>query len=554
MGATQAETSTVDERARSGPAGVPGQAPGDATDEAPADGPDAAPAEGGTSRRWQGWLIVALGVLITRAGVWAAGNGFVTEQLYPRSGWHLADPVELRQNPFGPLWDMHIQPPLFNVFVGVVLRWSPLRDALSFQILFAAGAVAGAVALHEILRGCGCRWWVAAFTTVVVFSDPMLITYELMLFHEPVVTPLLLLTVWACVSYARTPSVGRLALFVGSGTVLVLTRAMFSPLWFVTMGLAVMIRPPRINWRRTALVATIPLLLVVGIMAKNQVRFGAFTLSSWFGMNFQRAAISSQTDEYIKQAVDDGRVSAMALQRSFGRYELYEPFVPPCDRRWGTPVIDRPTKLDGEVNYNYGCFVPVYAQAQRDSLAAVRSDPATYARTIRVNSLLYLSEAQYEQPSGTVADTLRRVHDVLGVEVTTRAVYPMGYGHWHSQVQLMVLVALLGLIVLGLWAIVAAARGRRTANVAVAAFVGLTVLYVTAVSVLFDAFENARFRAPLDPLLFGAVVGGCLEGAMRWRGRRCSRSPTGPPVTKSRPQRVRNRLTRRHRFLNSHWS
>jgi hypothetical protein len=217
-------------------------------------------------------------------------------------------------------------------------------------------------------------------------------------------------------------------------------------------------------------------------------------------------------------------------------------------------VLDRPTKLDGEVNYNYGCFIPVYAQAQRDSLAAVRSDPATYARTIRVNSLLYLSDAQYEQPSGTVADVLRRVHDVLGVEVTTRAVYPNGYGHWNSKVQLMVVIALPGLIVLGFWAIVAAARGRRTAKVALATFVGLTVLYVTAVSVLFDAFENARFRAPLDPLLFGAMVGGCLEGAMRWRARRRSRTPTGPPPTKSRPQDVRNRHPRCYRFLNSHWS
>jgi hypothetical protein len=514
--------SPVDERLGSGRAPTPpGRTPGAAPSEASADCPRGAPAEGGAPRRWRGWLIVTLGVLITRTGVWAAGNGFVMDQLYPRSGWHLADPAYLRQNPFGPLWDLHIQPPLFNVMVGVVLRWSPLPDAVSFEILFAAGAVAGAVALYEILVGCGCRWWVAAFTTVLVFSDPMLIFYELGLFHEPVVTPLLLLTIWACLAYARTPTLGRLGLFVGSGAVLVLTRAMFTPLWFLAMGLVIVIRPPPVDWRRTALVAAIPLLLVVGIMAKNQVRFGAFTLSSWFGMNFERAAIDSQNQEYTRQAVDEGRVSGMAAQRPFGDYKLYMPFVAPCEQRWGTPVLDRPTKPDGEVNYNYGCFVHVYAQAQRDSVAAIRSDPATYARTVRTSTLLYLTDAPYEQPSGPVADGLRRLHDVLGLEVrTSSAVYPNGYGDRGPRVQLTVVVALLGLIALGLWALVAAARGRRTPNVAVATFVGVTILYVTGVSVLFDAFENARFRAPLDPVLFGAVVGGTAEIALRWRARR----------------------------------
>lgn len=45
--------------------------------------------------------------------------------------------------------------------------------------------------------------------------------------------------------------------------------------------------------------------------------------------------------------------------------------------------------------------------------------------------------------------------------------------------------------------------------------VALTVAYVTTTSLLMDAFENGRFRAPLDPLVYGAVFAGALELLMR---------------------------------------
>jgi hypothetical protein len=55
----------------------------------------------------------------------------------------------------------------------------------------------------------------------------------------------------------------------------------------------------------------------------------------------------------------------------------------------------------------------------------------------------------------------------------------------------------------------------------VAVVVAVTVLNVTAVGITFDAFENGRFREPLDPLVFGALLAGGLESAVRaWQRRR----------------------------------
>jgi len=129
-------------------------------------------------------------LLAVRVVLWATGNHFSTNHIEPYEMWHLPPPEAMRSNPFGALWDQHSQPPLFAVFVGLVLRWSPLPDALSLQILFTAAACLAALALFDILRLCGVRRWVAAVAAVVVFCDPILVGYELVLYHEPVVVPL----------------------------------------------------------------------------------------------------------------------------------------------------------------------------------------------------------------------------------------------------------------------------------------------------------------------------------------------------------------------------
>src|SRR5690606_32927629 len=115
---------------------------------------------------------------------------------------------------------------------------------VSFQVLFTAGAVLGAIALHEVVRMLGCRPWVAVTATLVAFSSPTLVGHESQVMQEPLVVPLLLLTTWACAAYARQPGVGRLAVFAGVGTALALVRPQFHPVWLVAgLALVVVIRP-----------------------------------------------------------------------------------------------------------------------------------------------------------------------------------------------------------------------------------------------------------------------------------------------------------------------
>jgi hypothetical protein len=381
---------------------------------------------------WWPVTVVVAGSAFVRIWLTLARNRFEYYQLHP-SVWHLVEPDRLAANPLAPLWDVHTTPPLFNVFVGVVLRWSPLSEETSFRLVFSLGAIVSAVALCEILRALGCRWWIAAAVAVVMFADPAVIGYEFYVAQEALVIPLLYGTLWAVVRYARGPSLGRLGWVLGLATTLVLSRALFHPLWMLGLvAVVVAVRPPPGGRRKVLLVTALPFVLVVGVMAKNEVRFGTFSLSSWMGMNLSRVAVLPLGEERRTELVEEGVLSELALVPPFRKYAEYEPYVSECRSDHGTPVLDDPVKGDGNdkvvnPNFNATCYLPLYRQAQRDAVAAIRAEPGIYARTVRANVLAYLSEspdARFGEPEGRMARALGDLHDVLALEVRATARYP----------------------------------------------------------------------------------------------------------------------------------
>lgn len=489
-------------------------------------------AAGGVPWWWPPALVVA-GSLVVRVALERAGNGFRSTHLHP-SMWHLLETDQLIANPFAPLWDVHTTPPLFNVAVGVLLRWSPLPEGATFRLVFVAGGLFGAVALCQVLRAMGCRWWVASLTAVVVFSKPALLAFETYVAHESFVVPLLMGTVWAVAAYARQRTIGRYGLVLLAATALVLTRALFTPLWLVAVVAALLAWPPAaVDRRRVVLVTALPFVVVLGLMTKNQVRFGTFSLSSWAGMNLSRAALSPLGDERTERMIAAGELSPQARIMWFSQYEAYEPLFGPCATDFGTRALDDPVKDDASAafpsaNYNAACYVPAYEQAMTDSLAAIRHEPGVYARTVWASSLMYLSDTRRSHElgalGGSTAEVLQKAHALMNLERTTLARYPNVYP-LPADVQLTLVVGLAVAVAAGARSLRRRWRGTATARDLVAVVVALTVVNVTAVGVTFDAFENARFREPLDPLVFGALLAGGLELAARAGQRRRAPAP-----------------------------
>jgi hypothetical protein len=284
----------------------------------------------------------------------------------------------------------------------------------------------------------------------------------------------------------------------------------------------VAVRPPPVDRRRVVLVAALPFVLIVGVMAKNQVRFGTFSLSSWLGMNLSRVAVVPLGEERRDDLVEEGVLSELALVAPFRKYADYGPYVPECRSDHGTSVLDDPDKGDGNEkvvnpNFNATCYLPLYHQAQRDAVAAIRAEPGIYARTVGANAVAYLSESRSTRfgiPEGRMARALGGLHDVLALEVRATARYP---GVWSipGNVQVTFVIGVVALLVAAGRSVRRRLRSEAGPRDLVVLVVAWTVVCTSVISILADAFENGRFRSPFDPLVTGIVVAGLCELAAR---------------------------------------
>lgn len=469
--------------------------------------------------------------VVSRAIFIASGLHFRAD---PPGQIHLLDLDQLGADPFLAFTDLHIQPPLFNFFVGSVLRWSPFPAGISFQVLYLAVGLATVLGLWSLLRSLGARARVATAATVVVALDPLLIRDESALTYETLVAGILVGVVWAGDRYFRRPDGGRFVALLVFLVLGVLTRTTLHPVWFAgALVVALVLRRPRMpRWRAVAAVVVAVACLAAPLI-HNRVRHDTIGFSSFTGMNLERITVLQLPQDRLDELIAEERVSPAAAIVPYSHYDRFARFYPRCDPDTGVPVLDDFTKASNRrPNLNNVCYLPVYRQSLRDAAAVIRNEPGVYARAVGVASLLYVSwGTHFIDPDSELWHDWERLFRPLTLPVSVH--YSFGHGDPQPyteivaamtqllDVSLTIVVALILVLVQGVrgaWRLV---RGRGNDTARTAVFLGYTVVAVTAVSVTVDTFENARFREPLDPLLLGLLVM-CV---LRWvddrrRGRR----------------------------------
>jgi hypothetical protein len=464
-----------------------------------------------------------------RVAYWLTGGGFT---LGFAVQWQVLDTHQLRASPFGNVLRLHIQPPLFNLLIGVVERWSPFTTAVSFQLLYLVIGVAIVVAVRRLLIELGFSDAAATVGACLVAVDPIALTFENSSTYEYPVALLLVLAALACARAARTRKTLDFVAFAALLTAVVLTRALFNPLWLLACVALLAFRAhPQFRWRTIAIGLAVPVVCIGGWMAKNQAMFDDATLSSWFGMNLGRGVIAVMPKADVEALIQSGRLSSGARIRPLSGYDAYESIFGACKASSHEKVLASPTKSDGEANYNAECFLPVYAQEGRDSWHAIEARPAIYLKRRWPPFLVHFTRDP--APSATVTRdnatvrALRRVFDVAFADVPVTiddrswaiplfpTLPPLTF---HPSLLLIVATA----FVIGRGA-AGAVRARRPRDFAWA-FMGLTVAYTAVVSIATEYGENARFRFIVDPMVLGVLGAIVATGVTRVSASRSARN------------------------------
>ena len=467
------------------------------------------------------WLGVYLAVCLSGQRFDARYLGF---------GWQLIPWDILSTDPWRSLWYLHVQPPLWNATLGISAWISPVSDVITLQIVMAGfGAVlAGASAILAQRLGLGRRS--ALIVAVLATVNPEVLKGAFEPTYELAVAALLVTMAAVMVGSTKAElsvvSVHRRVILVALVvTVIALTRSLYHPLWVgAVVGLVLWAYRRHLSWRVVVVALLIPVIGIGSWMGKNQVLYDRATLSSWFGMNLQRAVIPVLDLDDLEAMYARGAVSEIAMIGPFGNYGLYSDVVEPCEPSQNHRSVTEPMRTTDQwsPNFNYECFLPVFDQAGQDAFAVIQEHPKAWLEG-RLWSLR-TTFAVSSMPAESSSLIMRLLDDGYSVArldyggvLSTQGWGTPIYGQLEAPVEFgLILIPLYALVIgYGLTRLATVLRRRAApAEDAIAEsmvfaerralvllVVSGTVLFTIVIGVVAELGEQARFRTMTDPLV-----------------------------------------------------
>lgn len=468
-----------------------------------------------------GWLVVYTAVCLS-------GQPFSTS--YLGFGWQLVPWDILSTDPWRSVWYLHVQPPLWNLALGVPAWLSPVSDAVTLQVLMAALGVAGAVLAALVAERLGVRRRWATVIALVAMAHPEVLKLAFEPTYELAVSTGLLAVLWAAARYVEAPERrGALVLVSVLATAVVLTRSLYHPVWLaLVLGACWWVGRGRVSRRSVALATLVPLVLVGGWMAKNLALYDRATLSSWFGMNLQRAVIPVLDRDDLERLHTRGEVSDVAIIGPFGNYGLYEPVMPPCTPTHAHRSVVEPDRTTDPYspNFNFECYLPVFDQAGHDAWTVIRRHPEAF-----VEGRLWSLRATFavdDTPGGLTTprspSAVMRVLDAVysairldyagalstdgwGTPIYGRLIAPTQFG-------LVPVAMYAGLVGWGAWHAWQVLRRRAVdpGRATVLALGATTVAWTVVVGAVAELGEQARFRTMVDAVVWVLVLAELVRG------------------------------------------
>jgi hypothetical protein len=369
----------------------------------------------------------------------------------------------LRDEPLRSLWYLHIQPPMLDTFRAVLAQLHRSQDGaalvdavdrwtyVAWAFVFAATAALVFAWIHAL---AGRK--LALGATALWVLHPGALAFASLLDSTAASAAAFL---WFCFELWRLSrgqgSVARLAV---ATLVLFFLRSVFQwPFLLLVVLCLVLLRLPRRQVHGYGAVTG----LVVGLyIAKQLVLFGTPLTSTFDGLNFCRAVGLGEPD-----------ISTLQVPR-----EVFPASLPPPSRAL---VLREEEKIGGFYNYNHLDYLRYSVGLKYACRQAIRERPLSSTLASFAENL-----ALYGQPSS------RYQPNVL--------VDPLP---WRGAFDFVFSAPIFWLLLLATGAS-AAQRLRSLEEARRAAALVLPILYVAAVSILFEKGENMRFRYFLEPVLF----------------------------------------------------
>ena len=483
-------------------------------------------------------LIAVTGVFVlSRIAYALAGVRFDAGALHPSSAaqvpWQLL-PVHLLRHDLGQsIWNLHSQPPLYNLFCGALLHLPRGWQTPVAHSVYIGLGLALTIASYMLLDGLGCGTKTAFAVTVLVVANPAVVLYENWLsWSYPTAV---LVTVGMCflLRWTITSRTRWAAAALSCFAAVVLIDATFQWPWLLAMT-AVAALAGRHHWRRALLAAAIPIAIAGGWYAKNAIQVGSPTTSTWLGMNLYQTTLGLAARSDLRSLTHSGALDRLAGVPPFQPVSRYAPRFT-SDPRTGAPATESPSTRLGVPNYNDAVYTLVSGRYLSDDLAYINARPAKYASNVSLAAEIWTTPAdQYTWLKGNRSRiagfaglydraVLAQVHTGAGKAGVAAELHgtrpPAATISWTSVALLLadLLVAPAALLL----------RRKDRLWLACGTAMWLTVLYSFTVTSLTEVGENMRFRLELGaiPVVLAVAAISALVTRKKFEGAGLSTGP-----------------------------
>ncbi len=464
-------------------------------------------------------LLVAVGFTVARLFYWKLGFRFdaTTLDLFLQ----FVDPELLRTDLLRSLFYLRDQPPLFNLFLGLVLKAFPGSYARAFQVAFVAMGAAGAFASYALARRLRAGALAAALIALAVSSSPTTVLYEQWLFYAYPLAVLWIVAALSLHAVLRRPTARGALVATGVVALIALTRGTVHLV--VLVGVLGALALARRGHARAILAGgAAPVLLVLALYVKHATVFGGLVIGGFYrDVNIaimQKRHIDKATlarlerkgrippgcPAQIHPSVDlDGLLSAAQLP------------APPLR---GVPILDRPWKSTGWTNWNSSAAEVVGRACAGASAALRHARPDAYGAAVRENVRRYLSPADRDQPLHG-ADGVKRSRLLALNTASDRVALVVG----PDEISLTVVAGLVSALLLPCAGAVRFALLRKkrkgrglSPELLITVFTAGIVAYSSIGVILYSWGDHNRYRAEIMPLVWVVVAASSGVGCGRW--------------------------------------
>ena len=414
------------------------------------------------------------------------------------------DPQVLQNHLAQGVWSLGSQPPLFNLFLGLVLQIkSQSAQVFVFSFLYFLMGLLIILGSYFLMRKLGVSNWLAWIFSCALMVFPPLIRAETWLFYPYPLEAVTILMGLGVYYFETTKKYWYYFAFCLLMMLVVLSRSLYHvivwmlPLLAVTLAWVYYQKIPKT--KKYVIAAVIFFLLGCSIYVKNYVEYKIFSSSTLQGMSMME--MTHYTPIAVKQAmVNRGQLTPLVLVQNFSAPPVYYDYyhiTPPNPNT--NPALYASFKSTGAPNFNNFIYAQVGRESQHDAIVLITHHPIDYLKAVVNEAYIYFSFKPYRYFDQWQSWLLPRTDSIKHLVFDVGLVFAVP----------VVMLALFFLALYGFCRTLFKKGWKFSTMFADASslpllrvYIVFNIIYVTLVSNMMEIKEGCFYRMPIDPLLF----------------------------------------------------